>query len=880
MDFFKFFQKDSESLKNKNEISNEQIRFIIQNQNSTGVLFDTFHIDNMKNAKSTGSKSVNSKTQTLHVNSTNGPSTTVNPKSTIGGGQSPLKQMVVNKNGRIEMLREMIFGTVPMNVQGTTTKIHYLHDSQQILLTKLFTLNFTKRLQKQIDLQNSNSSSVESSPNGSVNNYDKLVNMPSHQSSNNLMDLGKESQLNGSKHNLTHSENGNSSSSSIRARSSSSSSSPGTPNSSTNINGNKSPKGGTNNTSTLIPLSQIKVSKLTVAMCLILGPSTSNQPQQQQQQQQQKVTNVDPLTYHTPTLNEEVKQQLSKFQQFIITHYLLIDLRIKCIVKLLKNLLYSRFTQISNSRSGSLSSFTITEANLLYTEIEKFRQHIKELYQAPRLEKPIWLDILTSPSTKRQTISIFLKNLSELLPIYNTPKSNFFISNLITNILSSNLTWLSTMIGTEPNQICYLCTSEKCNQMNLYQNQFLYQLSQMYGYNGCLSCKNRQGNHKLSKCLIISPKEELNKKFLQIASYFWRSFELVVNRNFLNFKTQLYQQNDTIPVDNQSSTSSMSSSLSLVNLENDVNLLNSTSSYSDHQHLNNNNSNNHSLNIKLLNNHYNESMDQSNSAKNTDYIIGSQDLQGLPSYYFDLTRSLMGGYSLKYISDCYLLGLPNRQDPELIPRVIDDLRVWLDHHPFPQGTVRETQAIIADVSKCKCEVYVCSKDNIWNTSSPFVHNGHTYSDIKLTMNQHSEYISSILSSIVYFWTIGMPPESCMIYLEDQLRNLFNKTVVFNETLKYYASVNQPFPSSFNLFQNTTPSTNIQLPSTVVSPISTPKHSPNTSMKYQNEENGDMFILENIYTFLNNTTLGDNSFENSINNININNNNNNNNKNDK
>jgi hypothetical protein len=45
-----------------------------------------------------------------------------------------------------DMLSEMMFGAIPMSLEGVTTKVHLLPSSNQILITKLFTITHKRHV--------------------------------------------------------------------------------------------------------------------------------------------------------------------------------------------------------------------------------------------------------------------------------------------------------------------------------------------------------------------------------------------------------------------------------------------------------------------------------------------------------------------------------------------------------------------------------------------------------------------------------------------------------------------------------------------------------------------------------------------------------------
>ncbi|EFA86309.1 hypothetical protein PPL_00099 [Heterostelium album PN500] len=907
MDFFRIFSKDSNSTTSTSSIPNkinssdlnDHIRLVAY-QNSCSILFDTLQIDAIKlNQGKTTASGGTTPTTTPHSNGT--------------AHKSPAKP-----RGKVEMLKEMMFGTVPLNIQGTTTKIHYLPDSNQMLLTKLFTLNLTK------DEPTTTSNSAPQSP--VVNNatsQQKQTTTPttttttSSTTSSTTTSAKEEQQQSGmtlSSSDLPSYSNGSGSSNNVTGENKSNSttllpsspskttdhipsstksatlttSMPSTSNigggggggsggitgsntlnnstgSSNNINNNNNNNNINNNrarsSSTLgrtnrpmmMMSSAPKVKKVTLALCVIFGPK-----------------NLDDLT-NTPLQNQQSAQmqQISKFHQFIITHFVLIDMRLQPMIKLLKNQLYSKFTTQTH---GSMSAYGMSEVNQIYKEIEKFRNYINDLYSVPRLEKPLWIDTIVFPSTKRQTYKILLELLRELIPSFNTPKSRYFLSNLITTVLSYNLTWMSNMLSTD-SSTSYRCSSEKCNSFISFENQFLNQISEIYGYTGCLnprcceSSKNNRSHYRMVKSIVIGA-PDISKKLLQIISYFWRSFELILNRHMLDYRSNLYDQDElhrsfTLPTEASSSSSgNLSTSPASPTRTPHNNQHQYPTTPNSHHHQNGNGVQQHhrptvmstpnkqttstTTTTSITTPSKSMSPPSSTSTADTNHFQFGSDDPSLPSYYHDLSRSLLGSHTNKYVSDMALLAVPKY---DFFTKMIDDLRLWNDNNPFPSH-LKESICIVADVSKNTCDAILVSRDHIMSDTNPIVVNGVAYPDVKILKGVHSEYINHVLTTLVSFWQIGMHPETCIIYLEDKLRELFMKSLTYYETIRLYSSAGRPIPPTISQLSTgvSTPST-----STFTTPLATPSTSPHSSVPSYNalrlQMTGDQILIEGIYTYL-------------------------------
>ncbi|XP_045626020.2 uncharacterized protein [Procambarus clarkii] len=79
--------------------------------------------------------------------------------------------------------------------------------------------------------------------------------------------------------------------------------------------------------------------------------------------------------------------------------------------------------------------------------VTQLQQDIIDMVSGPRLCRPVWLGLLGKPSASdRQALcSTFVDTLASVLNTFDTKQTNFFVSKLLTAVLTHHLGWVSTV---------------------------------------------------------------------------------------------------------------------------------------------------------------------------------------------------------------------------------------------------------------------------------------------------------------------------------------------------------------------------------------------------------------------------------------------------
>uniref|UniRef100_A0A182NMI0 UDENN FNIP1/2-type domain-containing protein n=1 Tax=Anopheles dirus TaxID=7168 RepID=A0A182NMI0_9DIPT len=161
------------------------------------------------------------------------------------------------------------------------------------------------------------------------------------------------------------------------------------------------------------------------------------------------------------------------------------------------------------------------------------QQWLNDLFTAPRLNSPVWLTLSSSTLTDRNLASLastFMNDLCSLLSLADTKDTNFFISTMITAVLTHHLGWVGTIAAmtttddSSPGSKLDLIRREKMRMNEITANHpysvLWAQLGDLYGAVGYPT--------KLSKTIICGSSQLSNMldKILNVLSYFIRCSEI------------------------------------------------------------------------------------------------------------------------------------------------------------------------------------------------------------------------------------------------------------------------------------------------------------------------------------------------------------------
>ncbi|CAH1246397.1 FNIP2 [Branchiostoma lanceolatum] len=159
--------------------------------------------------------------------------------------------------------------------------------------------------------------------------------------------------------------------------------------------------------------------------------------------------------------------------------------------------------------------------------LDAFREDVWHLYTAVRIQEPVWLNMMSYSKQRRSLVEHFLQELIVTMDHCNNKTTNYFLSTLLTAVLTHHLAWVPTVTpaGATPPSRTYLDkhsskTLDMLAKTHPY-NPLWAQLSDLYGAIGYPI--------KLARTVVTGRKAELVNRLLYLLSYFIRCSE--VNEN-------------------------------------------------------------------------------------------------------------------------------------------------------------------------------------------------------------------------------------------------------------------------------------------------------------------------------------------------------------
>ncbi|XP_009323456.1 PREDICTED: folliculin-interacting protein 2 isoform X2 [Pygoscelis adeliae] len=154
----------------------------------------------------------------------------------------------------------------------------------------------------------------------------------------------------------------------------------------------------------------------------------------------------------------------------------------------------------------------------------EFRVTIWNLYSVPRIAEPVWLNMMSSTLEKNQLCQRFLKEFTFLIEQIN---KNQFFAALLTAVLTYHLAWVPTVMPVDHPPIKAFSEKRTSQSVNMLAKSHPYnplwaQLGDLYGAIG--------SPVRLTRTVIVGKRKELVQRLLYVLTYFIRCSELQENQ--------------------------------------------------------------------------------------------------------------------------------------------------------------------------------------------------------------------------------------------------------------------------------------------------------------------------------------------------------------
>ncbi|KAI9199220.1 folliculin-interacting protein middle domain-containing protein [Polychytrium aggregatum] len=230
---------------------------------------------------------------------------------------------------------------------------------------------------------------------------------------------------------------------------------------------------------------------------------------------------------------------LPELKDIYFTHFAIIDRHVqhfqrrvsKAIVSALEGLVRS-----SNARDpdylvysrGPLPYHFLNADRSFCEEAEKLRIALLNLAVFPRIDPPLWLNMLTFPQTRTSGCESLVSDLCFLTGKHNPRHKQLFMSSLVTLVLSLHLAWTGTVASVIRRESA---ADPKANDkdsdprdseddLSQPYNIYMAQLSDLHGSIGAPAIASRT-------LIVGENNKDAVRRILNVLSYFIRSGELV-----------------------------------------------------------------------------------------------------------------------------------------------------------------------------------------------------------------------------------------------------------------------------------------------------------------------------------------------------------------
>ncbi|CAK6445837.1 unnamed protein product [Pipistrellus nathusii] len=213
----------------------------------------------------------------------------------------------------------------------------------------------------------------------------------------------------------------------------------------------------------------------------------------------------------------EKEEARRDFQDFFFSHFPLFESH----VDRLKSAIEKAMISCRKIAESSLRvQFYVSR---LMEALGEFRGTIWNLYSVPRIAEPVWLTMMSSTLEKTQLCQRFLKEFTLLIEQIN---KNQFFAALLTAVLTYHLAWVPTVMPVDHPPIKAFSEKRTSQSVNTLAKTHPYnplwaQLGDLYGAIG--------SPVRLTRTVVVGKQKDLVQRILYVLTYFLRCSELQEN---------------------------------------------------------------------------------------------------------------------------------------------------------------------------------------------------------------------------------------------------------------------------------------------------------------------------------------------------------------
>ncbi|XP_045654687.1 folliculin-interacting protein 2 isoform X4 [Ursus americanus] len=214
----------------------------------------------------------------------------------------------------------------------------------------------------------------------------------------------------------------------------------------------------------------------------------------------------------------EKEEAQRNFQDFFFSHFPLFESHMNRLKSAIEKAMIS-------CRKIAESSLRVQfYVSRLMEALGEFRGTIWNLYSVPRIAEPVWLTMMSSTLEKTQLCQRFLKEFTLLIEQIN---KNQFFAALLTAVLTYHLAWVPTVMPVDHPPIRAFSEKRTSQSVNTLAKTHPYnplwaQLGDLYGAIG--------SPVRLTRTVVVGKQKDLVQRILYVLTYFLRCSELQENQ--------------------------------------------------------------------------------------------------------------------------------------------------------------------------------------------------------------------------------------------------------------------------------------------------------------------------------------------------------------
>ncbi|XP_037990760.1 folliculin-interacting protein 2 isoform X2 [Motacilla alba alba] len=214
----------------------------------------------------------------------------------------------------------------------------------------------------------------------------------------------------------------------------------------------------------------------------------------------------------------EKEEAQRNFQDFFFSHFPLFESHMNKLKYAIEKAMISCRKIAESSQRVQVYISRVMDA------LGEFRVTIWNLYSVPRIAEPVWLNMMSSTLEKNQLCQRFLKEFTFLIEQIN---KNQFFAALLTAVLTYHLAWVPTVMPVDHPPLKAFSEKRTSQSVNMLAKSHPYnplwaQLGDLYGAIG--------SPVRLTRTVIVGKRKELVQRLLYVLTYFIRCSELQENQ--------------------------------------------------------------------------------------------------------------------------------------------------------------------------------------------------------------------------------------------------------------------------------------------------------------------------------------------------------------